>query len=127
RRFLRTLGSGTRTNSRKSPPPGGRTTALRSQVARTPSHPSASFQHVATASGSAQSTVTQVSRIPASSGVSATIPSRAVDLTAGRWSYRDRSDDEEDVGMKYVMLIYHGAALEEQAELSDDEQKQVAA
>src|SRR5689334_13408512 len=55
------------------------------------------------------------------SGAVLSISSRAVRLTA-----RPSGGDEEET-MKYVMLIYQGSALEQQAKLSVDEQKQVAA
>jgi hypothetical protein len=37
------------------------------------------------------------------------------------------SDNQEDEPMKYVMLIYQGDALERQAALPEEEQKQVYA
>jgi hypothetical protein len=51
---------------------------------------------------------------------------RGVDFAAGRSSYREAGTDEE-VAMKYIMLIYQGPALERQAALTEEEQKQVYA
>jgi hypothetical protein len=50
-----------------------------------------------------------------------------VDLETRRSSYCDQSSDEREVAMKYVMLIYQGDALERQAALAEDDQKQVYA
>jgi hypothetical protein len=55
------------------------------------------------------------------SGVDRSIPRLAVRLTA-----TDPAKDEE-VAMQYVMLIYQGDALERQAALPEEEQKQVNA
>jgi hypothetical protein len=52
---------------------------------------------------------------------------RAVDFLARRSSYCDESGSDEEVAMKYVMLIYQGDAQERQAALSEEEQKQVYA
>jgi hypothetical protein len=52
--------------------------------------------------------------------------SGAVDFAARRSSYCESGTDEE-VAMKYVMLIYQGPALERQAALPEEEQKQVYA
>jgi hypothetical protein len=52
---------------------------------------------------------------------------RGVDIRVRRSSHWDRSDDREEVAMKYVMLIYQGDALERQAALPEAEQKQVSA
>jgi len=52
---------------------------------------------------------------------------RAVDFRPRRSSYCEPSDSDEEEAMKYVMLIYQGPALERQAALPEDEQKQVAA
>jgi len=50
-----------------------------------------------------------------------------VDLAARRSSYCSRSGPDEEVAMKYIMLIYQGDALERQAALPEEEQKQVYA
>jgi hypothetical protein len=53
---------------------------------------------------------------------------RAVDFVACRSSCHDQTGrDEEEVSMKYVVLIYQGDAQQRQAELSEEEQKQVYA
>jgi len=51
-----------------------------------------------------------------------------VDFAARRSSYYDQSGhDEEEMAMKYVMVIYQGDAQERQAALPEEEQKQVYA
>jgi hypothetical protein len=50
-----------------------------------------------------------------------------VDSEARRSSYCVRSGSDEEVAMKYVLLIYQGDALERQAALPEEEKKQVYA
>jgi hypothetical protein len=50
-----------------------------------------------------------------------------VDFAAGRSSYCETIGYGKEEAMKYVMLIYQGSALERQAALPEDEQKQVYA
>src|SRR5213083_2008887 len=52
---------------------------------------------------------------------------RPVDFVGRRSSYSDRSGKDEEAAMQYVMLIYQGDALERQAALPEEQQKQVYA
>jgi hypothetical protein len=58
------------------------------------------------------------------SGPALSISWRPVRLTAGP---SGDDEDEEEEAMKYIMLIYQGPALERQAALPEEEQKQVYA
>lgn len=57
-------------------------------------------------------------------GVTEIRPTTGVDFRRRRSSHCDRSPNVE-VAMKYVMLVYQGDAQEQQAALSEEEQKQV--
>ena len=52
---------------------------------------------------------------------------RVVDSADRRSSYCDQAGHYEEVAMKYVMLIYQGVALEQQAALPEEEKKKVYA
>src|SRR6266508_6532866 len=52
---------------------------------------------------------------------------RPVDFVGRRSSYFDRSGKDEEAAMQYVMVIYQGEALEREAAIPEEEQKQVYA